>query len=130
ARGVLRQALAHVAVTAAGERLRLVAEVAEQRVVATAAALSPAQQLEKEAPLVLEQLRRRRCAIAELQQTPSPRRVLRGDEQEAVRGRTVAAGPPDLLVVRLDRARGGATGAGAHVRPIDPHAEGVRRDHP
>src|SRR5262245_5211684 len=45
---------AHVAAAAARQCLGLVAEIAQDRVVAAAAALGPADQLEEHAPLVLD----------------------------------------------------------------------------
>ena len=49
-------------------------------------------------------------------------------EQQRARRRAVAAGAPGLLVVGLDRARHALVADRAHVRLVDPHAEGVRRD--
>src|SRR4029453_12049433 len=51
---LLSQGEAYVAASASGERLRLVAEISQNGVVAAAAALGPANQLEEHAPLVLE----------------------------------------------------------------------------
>src|SRR4029450_10230649 len=51
-RALLAERQAHVAAAAAGERLRLVAEIAKDGVVAAAPALDPPNQLEKEPPLV------------------------------------------------------------------------------
>ena len=59
---LLAERQAHVAAAAAGERLRLVAEIAQDGVVAAAPALDPANQLEKEPPLVLDHGGIRRCA--------------------------------------------------------------------
>ena len=67
---------AHVAASAAGKRLRLVPEVAEDRVVAAAAALRPPHEVEEEAPLVLDDLGPRRpVAAAHLDQAPAQRQV-------------------------------------------------------
>ena len=66
--GLLPQSQAHVAASAARERLGLVAEISQDRVVAAAAALGPANQLEEHAPLVLEHgAVRRRVAGAPLE---------------------------------------------------------------
>ena len=94
---------ADVAAPAAGERLRLVAEVAQDRVVAAAPALGEAHQLEEEAPLVAQRARGRRRGVA-LEERAAQREVARRDEQEADRVGAVAARAPDLLVVGLDRA--------------------------
>ncbi len=50
-------------------------------------------------------------------------------EEEAVGGEPVAPRAPDLLVVGLDRARHLAVDHVAHVRLVDPHAEGDGGDH-
>src|SRR6185503_12074396 len=71
---------AHVAAAAAGERLRFVAEVTKNRVVAAAAAFGPANQLEEHAPLVLDHRGvRGRVAGATLEERPPQREIARAD---------------------------------------------------
>src|SRR5262249_30315196 len=87
---VFAQGEAHVAATAAGQRLRFVAEVAKNGVVATAAPFGPANQLEKHAPLVLDHREiRGRVARATLEQRAPQREVARADEEEPEGGRAV-----------------------------------------
>ncbi len=121
--------LAHVAAAAAGERLLLVAEVAQDRVVAAAAALGVAQQLEEQVPLVAHRLGiGRAVAGRHLEQAAAQRHVVGRDQQQPDRIATVAAGAADLLVVRLDRAGRRQVEHGAHVGAVDAHAERVGRD--
>ncbi len=121
---------ADVAAAAAGERLRLVAEVAEDRVVAAAAALRPPHEVEEEAPLVLDDLGPGRIgAASHLDQPPAQRQVARRVQEQAEGLLPVAPRAPHLLVVGLDRPRRGEVDDGAHVGAVDAHAEGVRRHH-
>ena len=84
----VREGEADVAAPAACERLRLVAEVAEDRVVAAAAALRPAHQLEEQAPLVRDHpASGRRASLPRSSRRAAQRHVARGDEQQAERGR-------------------------------------------
>ena len=55
--------------------------------------------------------------------------VLPAIQQQRLRRIAVAAGAADLLVVRLGAVRHVEMHDEAHVRPVDPHAEGDRRDH-
>ena len=121
---------ADVAAAAAGERLGLVAEVAQDRVVPAAAALGPAHEVEEEAPLVLDHLGPRRLlAPAALDEAPAQRQVAGRVQEEAEGLLPVAPRAPDLLVVGLDRARRGEVDDGAHVGAVDAHAEGVGGHH-
>ncbi len=121
---------AHVAAPAARERLRLVAEVAENRVVTTASALDPANQLEEHAPLVLDHRGVGRRALgASLEQGAAQREIAAAHQEEPEGGRPVATGATHLLVVGLDGAGRAQVDHRADVRPIDAHAEGVGGHH-
>ena len=98
-----RQAL--VAAPAAVERLRLVAEVAQDGIVPAAPALHPPQELEEQGPLVLERGPVGDLAVAVALDEASPERHVSGPrEEQPDRRPPVSPGPPDLLVVGLDRA--------------------------
>ena len=113
------------------EGLRLVAEVAKNRVVTAASPLDPANQLEEHSPLVLDHRRvgngrpRSRARAGRRRSG----QVTRRHQQQAERRRAVPARAPDLLVVRLDGAGRRQVDDRADVGPIDAHAEGVGRDH-
>ena len=126
ARGGLLEGRAHVALSASVQRLRLVAEVAQDRVVPAAAAFRPAHQLQEEAPLVGED---GLAGRVHLQEAAPPRHVGGRDDEQAPGGRPVAPGPSDFLVVGLDRSGRTQVHDGAHVSAIDAHAERVGRDH-
>ena len=57
------------------------------------------------------------------------RDVLPAVQQQRVRRIAVAPGAADLLVIRLRAVRHVEMHDEAHVRPVDPHAEGDRRNH-
>src|SRR5690606_2419469 len=121
------EAGADVAVAAAAERFPLVAEVAQDEVVAAAARLDVAHQVEEELPLPLA---RRLVELARVvDEAAAKREVARAGEEQPVRGGAVAAGAADLLVILFDAARGLGVGHQADVRAIDAHAEGVGGDH-
>ena len=93
---------------------------------AAAAALGPADQLEKKVPLVRDDRRRGRGVTAGALEQPAPeRQVGLRPAQQAERVRAVAAGAADLLVIRLDRPWRPEVDDRAHVGAIDAHAEGV-----
>ena len=52
-----------------------------------------------------------------------------GVHQDGAAGRAIAAGAADLLVIRFQAARQRGVNHGAHVRFVDPHAEGDGGDH-
>ncbi len=118
---------AHVTPAAAGQRLRLVAEVAEDGVVPAAPRVGPAHQLQEEAPLVLEHRRVGRGAVlaSVLDQPAAERQVARAHEQEPDGVLPVASRAADLLVVGLDRPGRAQVHDGADVGPVDAHPEGV-----
>ena len=60
-----------------------------------------------------------------LDEGAAQRQIARGDEHESQRRGAVTPGAPDLLVIRLQRARGPQVNDSAHVRPVYAHAEGV-----
>ena len=127
---VVRQAQADVATPAAGQRLRFVAEVAQDRVVAAGAALGPAHQLQEQVPLVLHHLRRHGLPVAvALDEVAAQRHVPGRYDQHADGGIAVPAGASRFLVVRLQRARRRQVRHAAHVRPVDAHTEGVGGHH-
>ena len=124
------QGAADVATAASVKGLRLVAEVAQDGVVTTGAALGPADQLEEEAPLVLDHRGIRRRALgASLDEGTAEREVARRDEQETEGVRAVPSRAPHFLVVGLDRAGRSQVDHRAHVRAVDAHAEGIGRHH-
>src|SRR5262249_51827130 len=126
----VRELPANIAASAAGERLRLVTEIPQDRVVPAAPPVRPAHQLEEESPLVLEHLRIGRGPVlaAALEQTAAQREIARTHQQESDRVLAVATGTADFLVVRLDRSGRIQMDDGPHVRPIDAHPEGVGAD--
>ena len=96
---------AHIAARTTVKRLRLVAEVAQDGVVTAGAALRPADQLEEEAPLVLDHHRVCRGALGPaLDEGTAEGKIPRRDEEETESVRAVPARAPHLLVVGLDRA--------------------------
>ena len=120
---------ADVAAAAAGQGLLLVAEVAQDGVVAAGAALGPAHQLEEQVPAVGDRLRIGGAALhVALDQPPAQGQVSRGYQQQAEGRGAVASGPPGLLVVGLYRARRRQVDDAAHVGTVDAHAEGVGGD--
>ena len=128
----LFETLAHVAVTTAAEGLLLVAKVPQDEIVPAAARFDVPHQVEKEAPLLLHVsgvLNAARVSpTAETDQAASKPEVPRAGEQEPVRGLPVAPCAPDLLIVRLDRARRLHVNDGSDVGPIDSHTERVGSD--
>ena len=104
--------LAHVAAPAAGERFLLVAEVAQDRVVAAAAAFDPAHQLEEQLPLVLDQRRLGRDLVERaFDHAPAQRQVLRRGQQQAerrLRRRGRRGRPPGNTLRSSRAARGGS----------------------
>ena len=126
-----RRAPAHVAAPAAGERLLLVAEVAQDRVVAAAAALGPAHQLEEQAPLVLDDRGVGRGAVvASLEQRAGAAGGRAGDDSSRPSAsRAVAARRARPPGSRPRSSPGGAeVDDRAHVGAVDAHAERVGGD--
>ena len=81
----------------------------------------------EQAPDVPDQLGRR---VGTGQEELLGAHVGRGEQQRAARGKTVAARPPDLLIVGLDAAGQLGMHHEADVGLVHSHAEGVgRRDH-
>src|SRR5206468_12128081 len=96
----------HIEAAAPVERLGLVAEVAQDRVVTAAPALDPPYQLQEQAPLVLQHRRRRRHTVGAALEERAPERQVAGAHEEEPEGiGAVAPGASHLLVIRLDGAR-------------------------
>src|SRR5690606_2678740 len=105
-RGLSLELEADVAVPAAAEQLRLVAEVPEDEVVAARPRVEVLEELPEEAPLARHARRIGRLAVhARHDQPTAEPDVGAGAEEQARRLRAVTAGAADLLVVRLDRRR-------------------------
>src|SRR6185503_16772641 len=95
----LRELPAHVAPPAPVQRLGLVAEVAEDRVMAAGAAVRPAEEVLEHGPPVLDPRARGLALGAALDQDLAPRNVRRAKEQHPERLLAVAAGAANLLVI-------------------------------
>ena len=103
---VAREVETDVTPSASGQRFFLVSEVSKDRVVSTAPSLCPAHQLEEQVPLVTYRLRiGRELEPVSLDQATTECHVPRRNEEEPDRVLSVATGPTDFLVVRLDRTR-------------------------
>ena len=119
------QCPAHVAAAAAVEGLGLIAEVAENGIVAAASPLDPPDQLEEETPLVLEHRRSRggRPRFARARRGGAAGRAgSRAGGRSASSPSRPARPPPGSRPRPTRRAQ---MDDGANVGPVDPHAEGV-----
>ncbi len=117
-----------VASTTPLQRLGLVAEVAQNGVVPTRTPLSPAHEFQKERPAMLDARGVGRRSLGwHFQQAPSKREIRRAGAQHADSVGPVTPGPPDFLIVGLDRPRRCQMYDRSHIGTIDSHAKSVGR---
>ena len=118
-----RRVEADIAVAAS---VRALAEVAQERPAPALHGLAIGQQrIEPAAVHALAVL----AGSAVLDEAPPHADVVETVEQRGVGGRAVAPGPAEFLIVGLDRGGQVDVDDIAHVRLVDPHAEGDGRGH-
>jgi small-conductance mechanosensitive channel len=129
-RGILGDGRAYVTPSAAvGARFVVGGEVAQDTVVPAGPAFGPTHQVEKETPLVLDDLRWCwQVAAAAFDEASAHGQVLFGRAEHSDGWGIVASCASDFLVVGFDRARRREVDDDAHVRAVDTHAERVGCD--